>query len=340
MSERRSAIFAVERWRAAWREMGGGLAAFRGFALYVAVRLWATLVNGFPVSANLATARLLGRIWWTLAGKHRRRAMEHLRAALGGELTEGQLRRIAQASFLHWSQVYLVELALTQRLINLWSWARYVELGDLSEALRRLLAQRGAVMVTAHFGNFELLGYTIARLGLPIAALMRPLDNPLLNNWLLRSRETGGLELIFKKGATARADEVLRERETLCFIADQDAGKKQVFSDFFGRKASWYKSIGLLAMSHRVPVIVGSAVRTRRGFHYRIEVERIIDPEEWDASAEPLQFLTDSFAAALERAIRKHPEQYLWIHRRWKTRPRDEQPAESPAASPRAPARV
>ncbi len=315
---------AVTRWIVAWREMGGGRAALRGVGLYLAVRLWVMLVNCFPVRANLATARMLGRVWWRLSRRHRLLAMEHLRAALGGELTEGRLRRIAHASFLHWSQVYLVELALTQRLINLWSWARYVELGNLSGALRRLLAQRGAIMVTAHFGNFELLGYTIARLGLPIAALMRPLDNPLLNDWLLRSRQIGGLELIFKKGGTGRADEVLRDRGTLCFIADQDAGRKAVFSEFFGRQASWYKSIGLLAMSHRVPIIVGGAVRVRSGFRYHIEVERIIEPDEWDQRSDPLQFITDTYAAALESAIRKHPEQYLWIHRRWKTRPADE----------------
>ncbi|NLF33252.1 MAG: lysophospholipid acyltransferase family protein, partial [Planctomycetes bacterium] len=118
--------------------------------------------------------------------------------------------------------------------------------------------------------------------------------------------------------------DVLAAGGTLCFIADQDAGRKGIFADFFGRPASWYKSIGLLAMQYRVPIIAGAAARQGRGFHYRIAVERIIQPEEWDAQADPLQWITDTYAAALERIIRANPEQYLWVHRRWKSRPRGE----------------
>ena len=108
-----------------------------------------------------------------------------------------------------------------------------MELGDLGPALRELLADRGAIMLTAHFGNFELLGYAIARLGLPLVAVMRPLDNPLLNDYLMSSREASGLSLLYKKGATASAQQALDDKATLCYIADQNAGRKGVFVDFF-----------------------------------------------------------------------------------------------------------
>jgi Kdo2-lipid IVA lauroyltransferase/acyltransferase len=303
-------------------------------AAYLALRAWVVLIGCFPIEVNLATARFLGRCWWWLRKDHRARARDNLRPAFRGTHSEAQLTRIARASFEHFAQLYLVELAMTPRLITPYGWSRYVELGELGPTLRELLSQRGAVMLTAHFGNYELLGYTVCRLGLPITAVMRPLDNPLINNYLMASRAAGGLSLLFKRGATAQAGEVLDRGGALCFIADQDAGRKGLYVDFFGRKASTYKSIGLLAMAKRVPVVIGTAARVRSGFHYRMDVERIIQPEEWESQPDPLLWVTQTFSHALEAAIRRHPEQYLWVHRRWKHRPKSEQPTEVPVRAP------
>lgn len=307
-----------------WREAPSRGRALRYYLEYVAVRVWTVLLCCFPIEFDLKAARLLGKLWWHGIAKNRRRALDHLRMALGDRYPEERLREIGQRSFEHWAQVYLVELALTPNLITPRTWARYVTLHELTPALRELLKPRGVIMLTPHFGNFELLGFVLARLGLPMTALMRPLDNPLLNDFLLESREAGGIHLLYKKGATESADNVVAGGGTLSFIADQDAGRKAIFSNFFGRPASWYKSIGLLAMRHDVPIIVGHAARRRDGFRYAVHVERIIQPEEWTAQPEPLQWITDTFARAMEDGIRRHPEQYLWIHRRWKSRPRAE----------------
>jgi KDO2-lipid IV(A) lauroyltransferase len=296
--------------------------AVRRVGEYAALRLWALIIGCFPIELNLSTARLMGRLWWLLMKRHRDRALDHLRPALGDRYGERELRRIARRSFEHFAQLYLVELVLTPRLINPWSWARYVELDQLGPALRELLAARGTILLTGHFGNYELLGYTISRLGLPLTAVMRPVDNPLINEYVERSRRAGGLSLLYKKGVSAIAGELIDQGAALSFIADQDAGRKGLFVAFFGRPASTYKSIGLLAMAKRVPIIVGHAVRVRRGFHYRIGVERIIQPEEWDGRDDPLRWITQEYTAALEAAIRRHPEQYLWVHRRWKHQPR------------------
>lgn len=310
-------------WRQARRDAGNPRRAALFLLEYLALRLWCLVINCFPIELNLHTARLLGRVWWSVMKRHRERALDNLRPALGTHYSEQQLREIARRSFEHFTQVYLVELPMTPRLVTEWSWARYVELGPIGPALRELLGRRGVILLTAHFGNFELLGYTIARLGLPLTAIMRPLDNTLLNDFLVRTRRGSGLSLLFKKGAMQAADDILAAGGALCFIADQDAGRKGVFADFFHRPASWYKSIGLLAMRHRTPIIVGHAVRVRAGFRYRMGIDRIIQPHEWDAASDPLEWITRTFAAAMESAIRCYPEQYLWVHRRWKTRPRD-----------------
>jgi KDO2-lipid IV(A) lauroyltransferase len=307
-----------------WTEAPSLAMALRRLGEYTALRLWVLIIGSFSVEANLRTARLMGRLWWWLMPRHRDRALANLRPALGDQYNERQLRHIAQQSLEHFAQLYLVELAMMPRLITPWSWARHVELGTLGPALELLLARRGMIMLTGHFGNYELLGYAICRLGLPLTAVMRPLDNPLINRYLEQSRAAGGLTLLYKKGASAAAGDIIDNGGALCFIADQDAGRKGLFVDFFGRKASTYKSIGLLAMAKRVPVVVGHAVRVRTGCHYRIDVERIIQPEEWDSQNDPLYWITQTFSHALEAAIRRHPEQYLWMHRRWKHRPKGE----------------
>lgn len=312
------------------------MAALRCVAIYAALRAWVVLMQCFPITWNLATARWMGWLWWLLFPRHRDRAMDNLRPALGDRYDEAGLRRIARESLEHFAQLYLVELVMTPRVITEWSWARHVELGHLGPALRELLSDRGCILLTGHFGNYELLGYTICRLGVPLTAVMRPLDNPLINRYLVSTRQAGGLTLLYKKGVSAVAGEVIDRGGGLSFIGDQDAGRKGLFVDFFNREASTYKSIGLLAMAKSVPIIVGSAVRTRRGFHYRIDVERIIQPCEWQGQDDELRWITQTFSTALENAIRRHPEQYLWMHRRWKHQPKPRAEATS-AAAPTSP---
>lgn len=309
------------------------------FAAYLAVRLLAMLFDVFPIEVNLRTARLLGWVWFHMPGwipmlgrafaRHRTRAADHIRFAYGDALAEPEVRRIARESMQNLAMM-AVEVLQTPRIVTLWTWSRHITLVDLAPAARILLRHRGCIMVTPHYGSFELLGYTLALVGFPIVALMRPFDNEYLTNYLLDRRKRSGIRLLFKKGAMAHAEDVIRDGDALCFIADQDAGRKGVFVDFFGRKASTYKSIGLLAMAHRVPIIVGCARRIGRRFRYEICVNRIIEPQEWDGRDDELRWITQEFSTAMEQLIRAAPEQYLWIHRRWKTRPKNERGADGP----------
>jgi len=317
----------------------------------------------FPIDSILRVMRVLGGVWyrlphalpelhppgwfgrvpllrWTIKltassnkllmkfREHRNRAERHIRMALP-DLSEERVTAMARASMEQLAMLG-VEVLLAPRLITQWTWARYIKLQKLDEAIRVLLRPKGCIMLTGHYGNWELLGYTLATLGFDIVAVMRPLDNEYLNRFLLDRRERSGLSLLYKKGATRSAEDVLESGAALCFIADQNAGSKGLFVPFFGYKASTYKSIGLLAMQHEVPIVVGCARRRSAGFGYEICVNRIIQPHEWQDQPDPLVWLTTEFSRAMEDFIRVAPEQYLWIHRRWKSRPKDELPAEAP----------
>lgn len=304
------------------RKLSPRMRWMRDTFLFVALRWWAFVLECFPIEVNLQTARWLGRIWWHISPKHRERALTNLRASFGDQYTPAQLERIARESFEHWTQVFLVELIQSPRVLHRFSWPQFVELGDIGPALRCMLQGRSVLMLTPHFGNFELLGFALCRLGIPLVAVMRPLDDARLNQILVERRARSGLRLLDKKGAMEEAQSVIDAGTPLCFIADQDAGPKGYFVEFFGRPASTYKSIALLAVQNELPVIVGYAARSRAGFHYRIGVERIIDPDEWRERVDAPFWITQEFSRAMEGCIRRCPEQYLWVHRRWKTQPK------------------
>lgn len=288
--------------------------------VFAGVRTFAGVLHVFPIDLNLRTARLIGTVWFHTIRRHRQRAMDHLRASFDGQYTEAELRRIALRSFQQLVMMAM-EVLFEPRLIKSWNWGRRAVLKDLDEAFDELLGGRNAILVTGHYGSFELLGFLLATVGLEMVAVMRPLDNPYLNDYLLKCRYAAGLDLLYKKGAAYAAGQVIETGRLLCFIADQNAGRKGLFVDFFGRKASTYRSIGLLAMHYEVPVIVGYARRTGDRFHYQIGVNRIIRPEEWRDRPDPLVWITQEYTRAIEDFVREDPTQYLWIHRRWKTRP-------------------
>ena len=181
---------------------------------------------------------------------------------------------------------------------------------------------KSLILVTGHYGSFELMGHVLACLGLDVAAVMRPLDNVYLNRFVVQSRRTHGLTLLDKKGAMYRARNLLAGGSLLAFIADQDAGRKGIFVGFFGQPASTYKSIGLLAMTTQSPIVVGYTRRRGNGAQYDVAVQRVIHPHEWADKDDPLTWITQTFTSAMEAFIRVAPEQYLWIHRRWKSQPR------------------
>ena len=292
---------------------------------YLGLRLASMALHSLPVELNLQSAKLLGTLLYLLDRKHRDRAHENLRRSFP-DMPEGQRRRLALRS--QQELVMLgVEVLFTTRKIRLDTWSRFVEMEKFEEVLGLLLKRdQGLIMLTGHYGNWEVLGYVLATIGFETTSVARPLDNPYVNEWLLGVRERQGQKIIAKKGATTEVTGVLDRKGTVCFIADQNAGSKGIFVDFFGRKASTYKSIGLLAMQYEVPVIIGYARRLDDRFRFEVGVQDVILPHHWQDRDDPLRYITQRYTRAIEDMVRVDPGQYLWVHRRWKSRPKGEAP--------------
>lgn len=278
----------------------------------------------FPINLNLQTAKLLGWCWALLTPRIYRRAIDHVTLALGDHYRPDQIQRIALASMQNFVMTG-IELIQSPRLINRQTWPKYARLHQVDEIIKIAMEGRPAILVTGHFGNFELLGQLMACFIGRFTTVVRAMDNPLINDYLARTRHHSGLRLIFKKGAMAEAEKVLQDREFLGFLPDQNAGRRGVFVDFFGRKASTFRSVALLAIEYEVPVIVGYCRRLGARFYHELGVERIIEPAQWKEQSDPVHWITQQYVWAIEAIVRRHPEQYLWTHRRWKTRPPGEE---------------
>ena len=307
----------------------GQSSAIVNLSQYFGARFVSMMLGLFPVNANLQSARDIGSLIYRLDKKHRKRGLENLRASFP-EKPQAELEYIAERSMQHFIEL-VMDVLFTTRMINVESWHRYVRLHGLGEALRVMLRGRGAIVLTGHYGNWEILGYTLATLGFETYSIARPIDNPYIDAWLLGVREKRGQVILSKRGVTTTALDVLQKKGVLGFIADQNAGPKGMFVPFFGRLASTYKSIGLLAIEHQVPVVVGYARRRGDRFSFDIGVQDVIYPEEWqnyprDEFKDELHYLTARYTRGIEEIVRADPTQYLWIHRRWKTRPKDEVP--------------
>jgi KDO2-lipid IV(A) lauroyltransferase len=294
------------------------------YLAYLGGRVFAMFVHMFPPEANYRSARVIGNLLYRFDRRHRHRAEEHLRISFP-DWPASKRRSVARASLRN--MIYLaVEFLFTSRLIVPATWRRHIVLTNMRENLRMVLRQEtGLICLTGHFGNWEVVGYTMAALGFKSTAIARRLDNPYLDEFVLGERQRRGMTILDKRGATTVAPDLLDAKGTVNFIADQDAGRKGLFVDFFGRPASTYKAIGLLAMQHNVPVVIGYGKRLGRTFRFELGVQRIIYPEEWADKEDPLMYITQEYTTALEEAIRTAPEQYLWVHRRWKHRPKGEE---------------
>lgn len=294
-------------------------------AAYLGLRILSMVLHWFPVNLNLKTARLFGTVWYKLDRKHRARAMANLQRSFPNS-TEAERERIARLSVQHMFMLG-VEVLFTTRLVRVETWRQYVEIDNIQQTLSLLMnPNQGLILLTGHYGNWEILGYVLATIGFETTSVARPLDNKFISDWVFGVRERRGQKVLGKKGATQEITQLLSRGGVVGFVADQNAGSKGIFVDFFGRKASTYKSIGLLAMEYQVPIVIGYARRLNGKFHFRVATQDIIWPADWKDQADPLRYITQRYTRAVEDFIRAEPCQYLWVHRRWKTRPKGELP--------------
>ena len=295
---------------------------FIDWLTYIALRLLVMILYLFDIETNLKTACFLGRMLWKHYHRGRKRALDNLRKSFP-EKGEQWLLNTGQRSFEHIAML-AIDVLFTPRLVKRYNWRSYSIFKTAEHAKWLMQEGKGFLMIAAHYSNFEIMGYMLGLHGFDVYSIARPLDNKFISNYLYSVRQRAGQKIIDKKGAASLLATKASKGANLCFIADQDAGRKGVFVDFFGRKASTYKSIGLLAITNNMPIGVAYSRRVDNRFFFEIGISRIIFPQEWKDKPDPLKWVTAEYTKAIEDFIRQDPSQYWWLHRRWKHRPKEE----------------
>jgi KDO2-lipid IV(A) lauroyltransferase len=289
------------------------------YAIYLAVRAVVGVVQAVPQRLAFAAADGLGWLAHALDKRHRAVAADNLRHAFPDK-PDAEIDRLVRGCYRHFARV-AVEMVLLPRKFRMANYPTYAELVRADSVCRALVGRRPAIFVTGHLGNWEMIGYALGAAGHKTFAVARVLDNPYLERFLKRFRQATGQTIIAKKDDYDRLRLALEQGGKVGILADQDAGARGVFVPFFGRAASAHKAIALLALAYDAPILVSAAVRAAEPMKYRMITEDVIRPAVYAGRPDAVAAMTARYHAALERLIRQAPEQYFWLHRRWKSRP-------------------
>lgn len=288
-------------------------------AAYAAVRVVICIIQALPRPFCERSARRLSRV---LAGLGIRRGVvrDNLQQSFP-ERGEADREAIARGMWEH-LLLMVVEIAHANRVLHKTTWRKHLRIHGMEGFVRTLWLERPKVILSGHYGNFELAAYLFGCFGFRIFSVARELDNPHLDHFVTEFRESRGQRILPKKGSAPDVALVLEENGAIGLLGDQSAGNRGCWVDFFGRPASVHKAIGVFALSSNAPVMVCSATRRGGLFDFDLRLEGIADPADGTADTADIQSLSQWYTTILEHAIRREPAQYWWVHRRWRDVPR------------------
>ena len=281
---------------------------------FAAVRLVATVVSLLPMRVVRRCGAALGRLAYALDAAHRRIALENLAAAFPSRPAR-ERRMLARAMFAHFGSLLLELLKFGTYTPDQMQAAIDVE-GE-ERARQAYQQERGVLFFTGHFGYCEIQGIVEPLLGHPISVLARPLDNARLNEMLERIRTRTGNSVIYRQGAVRKILRELAANHGVALLIDQHLHTPDaIYVDFFRRPAATTSALAALALRTGAPVVPVFALPLPSG-RYRLVYEHPVDPPHAD-TADAVREFTQRCTDVLEMYVRRHPELWLWMHRRWR----------------------
>jgi KDO2-lipid IV(A) lauroyltransferase len=267
--------------------------------------------------AVLAVGTLLGRAFYTVDRSHRRLAIENLRAAFPVR-SEQECQVICREMFSHFGRLLVVLLKFsTMRPEQMLA---HVEFEGEERVLHAHAQNRGVLLYTGHFGFWEINALVHALTLKPMAVLARPLDNPLLHDLLQRVRTATGNSVFYRRGAIRRVLRALEANQAVAFLIDQHMQPADaVYVDFFNRPAATTSALAALALRTGAPVVPVFALPLPGG-RFRMVYEHPVEPPDADSEQGITEF-TQRCTDVLEMYVRRYPELWLWMHRRWRDVP-------------------
>lgn len=293
------------------------------FGHYLEYAGWVTLaalLKLLPRIAAVRLARAAGFFVFHVLRVRRRLVEEQLAIAFGNEMSEKERRQIAltcyQNSIITFFE-FLQPRALSRRRNDI---VTHVENPEVYE---QALAQKVVLGLSGHIGNWEALGADSNRWGYPVVGLVKPLHNPLINKVVVESRRRQGMDILSTAASMKGVITLVRQGKWPTFLSDQDARRTGIFVDFFGKPASTATGVAYFSYKLNLPIMMGFSYREKTPLReLRLKMLPLVYPNPSAPRDEEIKRLTEIHVRALEVSIREHPEDYFWLHNRWKTKPK------------------
>lgn len=281
------------------------------------------ILSLFPLRFNAKVGELIGKVIYMIDRRHRTIAINNFRLTLGKGKDICQARMIVKRSLENLGRSggeFISIKKYTKENIK-----EFVVVEGWENFKSAHEEGKGVIFLTGHFGNWELLALAMSFLGYPTYVVVRPLDNRLLDKRVNEMRGIGGNRVIYKKNALSESLKLLKRGEMVGFLLDQNVSRNEgVFVDFLGREACTNRGMALIALKSRALVIPAFIVREGPVSH-RIIFEKGVEIIRSGDISEDIIRNTQRFTKIIESYIIRYPDQWLWVHDRWKTRPLSEQ---------------
>jgi lauroyl/myristoyl acyltransferase len=312
------------QWPVPWEPVEGDLDGPLQALSTAALRALLAGVSRLPWSLQQAFVDGVARLAKAVDRRHSDAGQRFVAAALGEGADARRREELVLAAWRH-LLTHTLEMSRFDAVVPPERFFEHVAT-DVSDDVRRMLAERrGGLLLTAHVGAFELAPVMALRLGAqPMYVVSRPPRNGPLSRLAQRQREARGYRLLHRHGAASSIPRVVEAGGYVGLMVDQRARLKTVVAPFFGRPAHCERAVAVFARRLGVPVAFGAVYRTERRWRYRAEFRRVLWPQ--DLARLSLEEITGRINAELERMILAAPEQYFWIHDRY----RDAPPADAP----------
>ena len=287
--------------------------------VYMLVRVFVCIIQSMRIETCHTVARVLALIACDVIPLRRGVVDDNLRHAFPDK-SPGERRHLARKM---WEHLFLMvcEIAHAPRKIHRSNWHEHITIRGQRQFVKYLIDPRPTVIVSGHFGNFELGGFATGLLGFPSFTVARTLDNPYLDRYINSFRGANGQYILPKHGRAAQVEAVLAMGAALTLLGDQQAGAKGCWVDFLGRPASCHKAIALFTLTSGAPLLVAETTRRDKPMQFEIRLLGVVDPAQEHEAMRGVAPLTQWYNEQLGGAIRRQPEQYWWVHRRWKGEP-------------------
>lgn len=298
---------------------------FRHILEYGGVGLLSLLVRPLSARAVYHLGCALGKLAHTFSGRRIQIALTNLDIAFGDTKSLKEKKQIIQKSFIRMTVSILQILWLhhdTEKRIHQLFPKQPRNLKILTECLKR---NKGAFILTAHYGNWEAVGIYMGYLEvMHLYSIARRLDNPYLEKTTQAFRTSTGSKTFYRDDSPLKIVRALKNNSCVAVMMDQNTAVGGVFVDFFGKKAAAPRSVALLSRKLDTPILP-IFVHPEKNGTYSIEIKPELKLEKTGDKEKDILDWTLACQKAIESVVRERPENWMWIHRRWKTRPPEEQ---------------